>query len=236
MRQDPLSGTIFQYLIDEQECDGLPTKLPPIGTLARRLGVSKGKLREDLIAAQAYGIVEMRPGDGTYVRPFDFYEVISPPILYSMACDSSNFDHFYQLRARLEVGFWDEATALLGQADLERLNRLIRRADRKLGGTPVEIPHREHRDLHLLIYDRLDNPFVMGLLKAYWDAYEAVGLNRYHDINYYERMWHSHRAMVDAIQAGKVQKGKQILIEHFAILEDRLQANSAQRTRAMPSR
>jgi DNA-binding FadR family transcriptional regulator len=230
MKQDLFSDSILQYLVEEEPYagnDGEPTKLPPMGDLAKRLGVSRGKLREDLITAQAYGIVEMRPGDGTYLCPFDFYAAITPPLQYSLACDKRNFDHLYKLRAHLEVGFWDEATAVLDADDHERMNRLLRRAERKLAGTPVEIPNPEHRELHLLIYNKLNNPFVFGLLKAYWDAYEAIGLHRYHDMGYYERMWRSHRQMVDAIFAGEIQRGKEVLIGHFAILEDRLQHDSA---------
>ena len=55
---------------------------------------------------------------------------------------------------------------------------LIERALEKLRGTPVQVPHEEHRKLHLMIYSRLDNPFVTGILEAYWDAYEAVGFKR----------------------------------------------------------
>jgi GntR family transcriptional repressor for pyruvate dehydrogenase complex len=188
------------------------------------LGVSRGKLREDLIAAQAYGMVEMRPGDGTYVCPFDFYTAIRPLVLYSLACDRRSFDDFYRLRARLEVTFWEEAVRELTQADHERLAGVLARAERKLQGKPIEIPHREHRDFHVLIYSRLNNPFAQGLLKAYWDAYEAVGLHRYFEFSYYERMWSCHRAMVEAIVAGEYEAGKDVLVRHFNLLEDRLQA------------
>lgn len=108
MYQDRFPYSILQYIVDEgfeaQDKDE-PIKLPPMDDLARKLGVSRGKLREELIAAQAYGVVEMRPGDGTYVRPFDFYTAIRTLVLYSIACDSRTFDHFYQLRVQLEIAF-----------------------------------------------------------------------------------------------------------------------------------
>ncbi len=217
--------SILQYIIDEGLLgeDGEPVKLPPLDRLASELGVSRGKLREELIAAEAYGMIDMRPGDGTYIRPFDFYAATRPLILYAIASDRRNFDHFYRLRARLEVAFWDDGVRALGPAEHDRLERILRRAERKLKGTPVEIPHEEHRIFHVLIFSRLDNSFAQGLLKAYWDAYEAVGLHRYFDFSYYERMWASHRAMVQAILDERYEEGKQTLIEHFTLLADRLQ-------------
>ena len=229
MSQDLLSESILRYIIDEELFggDGEPAKLLSLGKLARELGVSRGKLLEDLIAAQACGMVEMRPGDGTYVRPFDFYAAIRPAVLYGIACDQRNFDRFYRLRAQVEIAFWEEAVRGLEPEDLDRLARILQRADRRLQGSPVEIPHGEHRDFHLRIFARLGNPFVQGLLKVYWDAYEAVGLHRYFELSYYQRMWSSHREMVEAIASGRYEEGRQVLMQHFTLLESRLQGGSA---------
>lgn len=226
MTQDLLSYSIFQYIADEgrdARNEAGEIKLPPMDELAARLRVSRGKLREELIAVQAYGLVEMRPGDGTYVLPFNFYTAVRTLVLYSLALDKRNFDRFYQLRVELENAFWEQAARSLQQEDIEELERILERADRKLKGSPVEIPYREHREFHLHIFGRLDNEFVKGLLRAYWDAYEAVGLHRYFDLNYYEQMWASHRAIVNAIAAGQYEKGKRILSQHFTLLEDRLE-------------
>jgi GntR family transcriptional repressor for pyruvate dehydrogenase complex len=228
MIKDMLPYGVLQYIVQEglQTRDGPDShKLPAIGDLAQELQVSRGKLREEMIAAQAYGAVEMRPGDGTYVRPFDFYAPIRTLVLYSIAGDRANFDRYYRLRARIEIGFWEEAARALGPGDYDLLYSILDRAQAKLEGTRVEIPHEEHREFHLHIYDRLENPFVLGLLRAYWDAYEAVGLHRYFDLSYYERMWSWHRDMVDAIAAGDYLRGQETLIRHFTLLEDRLQTN-----------
>jgi DNA-binding FadR family transcriptional regulator len=220
--------SITQYLIDTGpvECGDEPVKLPSLGDLARDMGISRGKLREELIAAQAYGLVEMRPGDGTYVNAFDFYTALRPAILYSMACDPQHFEHIRKLRAHLEVAFWDDAVRALGVEDFERMARIVARAEQKLNGTPIQIPHDEHRELHLLIFSRLDNPFVQGLLKVYWDAYEAVELHHYFELTYYEAMWSSHRAVVEALASNQVDEGKRALVQHFTILEDRLQPSN----------
>jgi len=221
--------TIAEYLMDTApaSCGDEPVKLPSLGDLAREMGVSRGKLREELIVAQAYGVVEMRPGDGTYVRPFDFYTAIRPAVLYSIACDGANFDAFRRLRAHLEIAFWEEAIVALDEDDYRELDRIVERAEQKLNGTPIQIPHDEHRELHLRIFGKLDNSFVQGLLRAYWDAYEAVELHHYFELRYYAEMWASHRALVAALKARLYQEGKKILAQHFTILENRLQAPSS---------
>jgi DNA-binding FadR family transcriptional regulator len=175
---------------------------------------------------QAYGVVDMRPGDGTYVCPFDFYTAIRTLVLYGTACDWKNFDHFYKLRVQVESGFWEEAAASLAGEDKQELLAILERAERKLNSTPVEIPHKEHRDLHLLLFRGVDNKFVQGLLRAYWDTYEAVGFHRYYDYSYYADIWAGHREMVEAVVAGNLEEGRKAMAEHFALLENRLQGGS----------
>ena len=225
MAQDFFFRSILDYVVNEEMlCDEeTASKLPSISTLAHNLGISHGKLREDLIAAQAYGMVEMRPGDGTYIRPFDFYAAIRPAVIYGIACDKHNFDRFYRLRAGIEISFWEEATRKLQPDDFKKLRRICQRAESRLNGEPIEIPHREHRVFHMLIFSRLNNPFVIGLLKAYWDGYETVELHRYFELSYYTEMWDYHRQIVDLLQEGDYQQSQQVLKDHFGILETRLQ-------------
>ncbi len=49
-----------------------------------------------------------------------------------------------------------------------------------------EFPWKNIEAFHLTIFKHLENPFVLGLLEAYWDAYEAVELNRYADYRYHQ--------------------------------------------------
>lgn len=228
MAYSSLPYEILQYIIDEEReaTEEREIKLPPMDDLARTMRVSRGKLREELIAAQAYGVVEMRPGDGTYVRPFDFYTAIRTIVLYGIERDRSNFDRFYRLRVQIEAAFWEPAARRLEAEDIETLQAILERAEKRLKGSPVEIPHEEHREFHLSMFGKLDNEFVLGLLRAYWDAYEAVGLNRYFDYSYFEKMWSSHRIMVEAIITGRYDVGKQAMLEHFTLLEDRLESSS----------
>ena len=72
------------------------------------------------------------------------------------------------------------------------------------------------------LFSKLDNEFVNGLLLSYWDAYEAVGLHRYFEYQYYARMWSSHKAMVDAVVDGRIGEGRKIVAGHFTLLQTRL--------------
>ena len=95
---------------------------------------------------------------------------------------------------------------------------LFRNHFQKLNGSPIRIPHVEHRQLHLTIYRRLDNPFVLGILEAFWDAYESARFNLYSDYHYLQDVWNYHQQMVNAICSGNFDAGHQALSEHTDLL------------------
>ena len=162
--------------------------------------------------ARALGLVEVRPRTGTRRRPFTFTPAVRQSLRYALAVNDGNFRKFAELRNHVETAYWDEAARQLTRDDKEELKILIQRAQEKLGGTPIQVPHEEHRRLHLLIYSRLDNPFVSGILEAYWDAYEAVGLNMYAGgMDYLNEVWEYHATMVESICDGNYETGRQAL-------------------------
>jgi DNA-binding FadR family transcriptional regulator len=64
----------------------------------------------------------------------------------------------------------------------------------------------------------MDNPFVLGILQAYWDAYEATELTRFADYQYWLDVWTYHDRIVQAIEADEIEEGRRLLIEHFQLL------------------
>jgi len=114
----------------------------------------------------------------------------------------------------------------LTREDIEELNKIIINATQKLDSDPIQIPHEEHRNLHMTIFSRLDNLFVKGILEAYWDIYETVGLSIYEDKAYLDRVWSYHRDMVEKITQGDYLSGYQALIAHMDLLFQREQLKS----------
>ncbi len=209
----------MRYLASHPEAD---SGLPSLPELSRELGISVAGLREQLEVARALGLVEVRPRTGTRRRPFSFAPAVNQTLGYALALDHANFEKFAQLRNHVEIAYWDEAVHNLTDEDKHQLQGLVVRAQEKLHGNPVQVPHEEHRKLHLLIYRRLDNPFVTGILEAYWDSYEAVGLNMYPgSIDYLIEVWQYHARMVEAICSGDYAVGREALVKHIELLSHR---------------
>jgi DNA-binding FadR family transcriptional regulator len=203
-------------------------RLPALTELSQELGVSVASLQEQLEVARVLGVVEVRPRTGMRRRPYTFRPAVLQSLAYALAVNPDHFQAFSDLRSHVEAAYFHQAVSLLTADDLARLRDLIARAKQKLHGYPVQIPHGEHRELHLMIYQRLANPFVLGLLEAYWEMYEAVGLAVFADLAYLERVWQYHEKMVEALNKGDFDGGYLALREHFNLLSQRSQPASGQ--------
>ena len=214
-----LPSELLEYLAKKAYSPG--TRLPAIQELSKSLGISTGKLREQLEVARQLGLVEVRPKTGIRTLDFSFSLMIKTGLSFALALDPEYFFQFGVLRNNVEASFWYQAIRLLQQTDKNYLQVLSKRAWSKLRGYPIQIPHDEHRELHLAIFSRLENPFVVGLLEAYWEAYEAVGLNMYADYSYLESVWNYHDQMIQAILEGDEEAGYQALVEHTGLIHNR---------------
>jgi DNA-binding FadR family transcriptional regulator len=194
-------------------------RIPPLNELSEEIGISIASLREQLGVARALGLVVVRPRTGIRLLPFSFGPAVYHSLSYAIACDRENFDLFANLRRHVEANYWFEAVAELTAEDHEYLQELVTRACNKLNGHPVRVPHQEHRQLHMTIYGRLQNPFVLGIMEAYWDAYEKIGYSQYSDLDYLKQVWQYHRQIVEAICDADHEGGYQALLEHMALID-----------------
>lgn len=212
-----LDSDFLQYLVNHHINPG--DRLPPLSDIGDAMGVSVGKLREELAVARGLGVVSVRPKVGIQRESFDFSQAILPAILFSLATGETCFEQLSRLRQSIEMSFWDSAVVSLTPEDKMTLRRLVEQAWDKLRGDPIHIPNGEHRRLHLTIFNRLANPFVQGLLVAYWDAYEAVEMTRFVRYQHWINVWTYHEQIVEAIEAGDYDRGRQLLLDHFSLLQ-----------------
>lgn len=195
--------------------------LPSINEISSDLNISVASVREQLEVAKALGLVEVRPRTGIRRLPYTFSPAVRQSLSYALASDPGCFDVYSDLRNHVEESYWHQAVNTLTDEDKAELEALVARAWEKLHGTPIQIPHAEHRQLHMLIYRRLNNVFVQGILEAYWVAYEAVGLNVFADYTYLQAVWNFHQTMIDSIIVGEYDSGYKALVEHKDLLYHR---------------
>lgn len=209
----------LHYLLHQAYQPG--DRLPSLTELSDETGISVGKLREQMEVVRMLGLIEASPKRGIVRTKYEFLPAVRLSLLTALEIDRQYFDAFSNLRSHLELAYWDEAVVRLTEEDKADLCTLIDAAKQKLSQPRIQIPFSEHRQLHLTIFQRLNNPFVVGLLEAYWDGYQAVELNTYADYSYLTRVWEYHEQIVDAICRGDFATGKRLLADHMKLLDAR---------------
>lgn len=212
-----IDSAFLRYLLTQGCQPG--DRLPSLDEISAEIGISIGKLREQFEVARVLGLVEASPRRGIRCLPYEFLAAVRLGLMIALALDDRAFRAYSTLRIHLETAFWEEAVALLSAEDKAQLCALVAEAQRKLSYERVQIPYPEHRAFHLCIFQRLENPFVLGLLEAYWDAYEAIELNTYADYGYLQEVWGYHERIADAILAGDYAAGKELLQQHMRLID-----------------
>ena len=139
MQLTRLDSQFLRYLIDNDIPPG--QRLPAMNDISLEMGISVGKLREQMEVARKMGLVSARPRLGIQREPFEFSKIILDGVLFGLATGEANFEQFSQLRQIVETGFWDQAVELLTVTDKERLRSLIAQAWEQLRGEPIHLPN-----------------------------------------------------------------------------------------------
>lgn len=212
-----LGSDFLNYIVRQGFQPG--DRLPSIQELTNdsHLDMSANKVREQLEVARTMGWVEVRSKRGTRIKDYAFTPAVRLSALYAMAC-GERFESFASLRNHVESAYWNEACALLRAEDLAVMQACIDGANEKLDSPPIHIPNPEHRLFHLTVFKHLDNTFVLGILEAYWDLYEEVGINRYMDYSYLRRVWDYHAIILQHIRNSRFEDARMAFIEHTRLL------------------
>jgi len=210
---------LLRYLASIPE--GGEQRVPPLSELSKELGVSVASLREQLEVARLLGIVDIKPKAGIHKCEYSLRPALTASLTYAVESNTAIFSHLSNLRKHLEAAYFVEAVQLLSTGDVEYLSDIIRRAQAKIRSIPPQLPTTEHRELHMGMYKRLNNPFLLSILEVYWDLYRSTGLEIYTEVTYTDRVWQYHQRIVDAIRQGNASLGQQILVEHMDLISQR---------------
>ena len=211
----------LQFLIKKSSEEN--DRLPSLAELSRLLNISQPALREQLEQAKTLGLVTAKPKLGIRRIPYNFSSAAQESIKYAIHLDQKYFSQLSEMRKALEKAFWYESITKLNDEDCKILLSQIKTAQEKLIREPAEIPHLEHKTLHMTVFRHLDNTFVKGILEGFWFAYEVIGMNQFSNVDYLRKVWNYHSRIINAIIESDFDLSYRLLIEHFELIQNREQ-------------
>ncbi|MGJ6124256.1 FadR/GntR family transcriptional regulator [Mycolicibacterium sp. Y3] len=177
------------------------TKIPTEPALSETLGVGRNTVREAVRALAHGGILEVRQGDGTYVRATS--EVSGA---LRRLC-GSELREVLQVRRCLEVEGARLAASARTADDLAELWQLLHRRDELQRENAIEDFVRADAELHFAVVRSAHNTVLTELYRGLTEVVLASVATTTHDTAAAAHI--RHRGLVEAIDAGDVDRAAQ---------------------------
>lgn len=174
------------------------TKIPTEPALSETLGVGRNTVREAVRALAHGGILEVRQGDGTYVRATS--EVSGA---LRRLC-GSELREVLQVRRCLEVEGARLAASARTEDDLAELWQLLHRRDELQRENAVEDFVRADAELHFAVVRSAHNTVLTELYRGLTEVVLASVATTTHDTAAAAHI--RHRGLVEAIDAGDIDR------------------------------
>jgi GntR family transcriptional repressor for pyruvate dehydrogenase complex len=137
-------------------------RLPSEIELSQSLSISRGSIREAMKILAAFGIVEIRRGDGTYIAKSD-HKVIFDPLLFSLILSNANVKELVELRELMEFAIVKLIIDNAGEAELHSIERTIAQMEElieRYGEIGVDELVQSDLDFHRALGDAAQNRLV----------------------------------------------------------------------------
>ena len=137
-------------------------RLPSEIELSQSLSISRGSIREAMKILAAFGIVEIRRGDGTYIAKSD-HKVIFDPLLFSLILSNANVKELVELRELMEFAIVKLIIDNAGEAELHSIERTIVQMEElieRYGEIGVDELVQSDLDFHRALGDAAQNRLV----------------------------------------------------------------------------
>ena len=216
------------------------SKLPSERTITEQMGVSRPSLREAISALQIVGILESRPGDGTYVStPVATEDLMHRAVTVLEECDSP-FENMLARKA-LEIGSVRLAIEFATDSDLDALKTAWE--EKCLRGRRGELEEylRYGKEFHLTIARATKNRIIEGIMEKLLDmTIQPLWINMRR--NYFlkdpsriELMLDIHNRIVQAICARDVERAIREVEIHYDMQIDQIYDQNDDTTAEQPN-
>lgn len=195
------------------------TRLPAERQLADALGVARSSVRGALSALDVLGIIEIRPGSGSYVRE-GTSEFLPRAINWGLMLGQRRTQDLVEVRTFMEGMSARLAADRASAEDIERLAGHLERM--REAGTDVKAFIDADIAFHLETANIARNTVLSDILHSI-RALLQVWMERAGDIEgTVSGTLHEHGAVLDAIRAGDPEAADVAMAEHMRLASERL--------------
>lgn len=195
-------------------------RLPSERDLAERLQVSRASVREALSALEMMGLLEIRSGEGTYIKQVNIESVVAP-LAWVLSMEKDTVLELLEVRKILETQAAVLAAERAEAEELQEMREALEEMKRDLeAGRLGDAPDHS---FHYAIARATKNKILIRLMNAISDTMQqtlkASRTKLYEGEGMPERLYKEHEGIFKAIEAKSAEQAQTLMLEHLQGVE-----------------
>ncbi|MBS4210394.1 FadR/GntR family transcriptional regulator [Bacillus sp. FJAT-50079] len=196
-------------------------KLDSVQQLAENFQVGRSAIREALSALRAMGLVEMKQGEGTYIKQFS-PDQIAFPLSTAILMNKKDVTNLLEVRKIIESGTAASASQNRSEANLQAMEAALQ--EMKLASGNEELGEKADLAFHLAIAEASQNQLLSSLLHHVSELMqetmkETRRLWLYSKQTTTEKLYEEHKKIYEAIVRGNDEEARETMLEHLENVE-----------------
>jgi GntR family transcriptional repressor for pyruvate dehydrogenase complex len=196
-------------------------KLLPVHQLAEEFQVGRSAVREALSALRAMGLIEMRQGEGTYVKNFEASSVTTS-LNTAILMEQKDIANLFEVRKVLEVGAVRAAALRRTDEDIAEMERWLKAMKGAIGNE--EVGEKADFHFHMAIAKASHNAILLELMNHVSGMIaETIGETRrivlYGEQTTTETLAEEHQAIFEAVVNQDSEKAQEAMFVHLTGVE-----------------
>lgn len=209
----------IDYLYENSFTPG--DKVPAERTLMTEFDVPRSTLREAISVLEVLGIVETRPGSGTYLRSTTS-ELLPETLSWSLLLSQHTFGDLLDVRTALEVEIARLAAARVSEELLEALGETLAEQRTALNAADHEEYVRADRDFHRQLSEACGNSSLEMLSSTVRSLTRVWRDRRVDSIEEIRKAYNEHRAIFTAVLGHDADAAADAMFAHMKSAKRRL--------------
>jgi len=191
-------------------------QLPPERELAEKFMVSRTSVREALRALESLGLIEIRPGEGTFVKEVSIEALIEPLALVILT-QKQVAAELFEARRLLEPPIAGLAARRASREEVQELERILDEQATEVAAGRTGLA--QDAAFHTAIAHSTRNRAITRLVTALMDLLTQSREESLHTPGRPERSHADHRRILQAIQARDEAEARRAMLDHLVAVE-----------------
>jgi len=191
-------------------------RLPPERDLAEKFVVSRTSVREALRALESLGLVEIRPGEGTFVRQVSIESLIEPLALL-MVSQREAIGELFEARRLLEPSLAALAADRATPEEIQEMERILEEQAREVAAGRTGLV--QDAQFHTAIGVAAHNRAITRIAHAIMDLLTQSREESLNTPGRPTRSHEDHRRVLTAIERRDAESARRAMLEHLAAVE-----------------